>query len=202
MESAKSNVLLTMCAKNYSQQEREKDDFYATSPEAIDLLFNNTPDIKSNVIWECATGKGHLAKRMHELGAVVKCTELHRRENMLIDNCNFDVNFLQYNEINYSNIVTNPPYKLAEQFIRKSIEITKKEGVYICMFLPIRYLEGKSRGKLFNEYPPWKIIVSSSRIQCAINGEFDKLKNSSAQGYAWFVWLTGYKGKTFLEWGN
>lgn len=41
--------------------------------------------------------------------------------------------------------------------------------------------------------------VMSSRIECAMNGEFNKNGNS-AQGYAWFIWQKGNKNKPFIEW--
>ncbi len=41
------------------------------------------------------------------------------------------------------------------------------------MFLKIQFLEGKARRALFEEYPPKTIYVSSSRLRCAMNGDFE-----------------------------
>ena len=43
--------------------------------------------------------------------------------------------------------------------------------------------------------------VSSSRLNCAMNGEFEKYP-SSAVAYAWFVWEKGYRGNPVIKWIN
>lgn len=72
------------------------------------------------------------------------------------------------------------------------------------MFLKLTFLEGKARRLLYEKYPPAKIWVFSSRIPCAKNGDFDKMKEigGSAVAYAWFVWEKGYCGKPLIGWIN
>ena len=43
--------------------------------------------------------------------------------------------------------------------------------------------------------------VSSLRLKCAMNGDFEAF-GSSAAAYAWFVWEKGYKGETIVKWFN
>ena len=72
------------------------------------------------------------------------------------------------------------------------------------MFLKIQFLEGKARKELFKKYPPKIIYVSSSRILCAKNGDFEGMKKAggSAVAYAWYVWVKGYSGITEVKWIN
>lgn len=72
------------------------------------------------------------------------------------------------------------------------------------MFLKVQFLEGKERKRLFADFPPKVIYVSSSRIMCAKNGEFEKMREGggSAVAYAWYVWEKGYKGNTIIKWIN
>jgi hypothetical protein len=72
------------------------------------------------------------------------------------------------------------------------------------MFLKLQFLEGKSRKKLFKDFPPKTIYVSSSRIMCAKNGEFQKMIDGggSAIAYCWIVWEKGYRGNTITSWIN
>ncbi len=98
------------------------------------------------------------------------------------------------------NIVTNPPYKYAQQFVEKALSIIP-EGKKVAMFLKLTFLEGKARRTLFRSTPPIRVWVSSSRLKCAMNGDFDKY-GSSAAAYAWFVWEKGYKGETTVKWFN
>ena len=94
------------------------------------------------------------------------------------------------------DIITNPPYKFAQEFCEKAIELT---GNKVAMFLKLTFLEGQKRKKFFEKYPPKKIYVYSSRRKCALNGDFDST-GSSAAAYAWFVWEKGFVGKPTVEW--
>lgn len=50
-------------------EDREENDFYATEPEAADLLNKAEWSInRLGMIWECACGQGHLSKRFDQLG--------------------------------------------------------------------------------------------------------------------------------------
>ena len=56
---------------------------------------------------------------------------------------------------------------------------------------------------LFKKYPPKCVYVSSSRILCAKNGNFEnKELNSSAVAYAWYEFENGYNGETTIKWIN
>jgi hypothetical protein len=54
---------------------------------------------------------------------------------------------------------------------------------------------------LFEKYPPKTVYISSSRLVCAKNGDFENTKGS-AVAYAWYVWQKGYKGDTVVKWIN
>lgn len=60
----KASVYKTLAASNHSNSEREKNDFYATDPKAIDLLLEK--EKFSDLIWEPACGQGHLSKRLEQ----------------------------------------------------------------------------------------------------------------------------------------
>ena len=76
-----------------------------------------------------------------------------------------------------------------------------EDGRYLAMFLKVTFLEGKARKSMFAKYPPIRVWVSSSRIPCAKNGDFEKYP-SSAVAYAWYIWQKGYTGETTLKWFN
>ena len=101
------------------------------------------------------------------------------------------------------DIVTNPPYKYAKEFVEHAID-TVADGCKVCMFLKLQFLEGKARRALFEKYPPKCVYVASGRLLCAKNGDFEKMKagGGSAVAYAWFVWQKGYTGETVIRWIN
>ena len=177
---------------------REQHDYYATDPIAIDVLINDGKSEINHNVWECACGEGHLAKRLSDYGYNVTATDLIDRGFGI-----GDVNFLEINTIFNGDIVTNPPYKYAVKFIEHALDIIPT-GNKVFMFLKLQFLEGKSRKELFKKYPPKCIYVSSSRILCAKNGDFEGMKKSggSAVAYAWYEWEKGYTGDTIIKWVN
>lgn len=180
-------------ASNHSLGQREENDYYATEPKAAILLME-VENFNSN-IWECACGEKHLAKEFIKSGYNVRCSDIiNRCENEVFD-------FLSEANTNFNgDIITNPPYNKASEFIEKAIEIIPS-GNKVAMFLKVQFLEGKARKKLFEKYPPKIIYISSSRLNCAKNGEFDKYP-TSAIAYCWFVWEKGYEGDTKIKWIN
>jgi hypothetical protein len=185
-------------ARNYAKEEREEHDYYATEPKAVELLLEK--ERFSPTVWECACGEGHIAEVLKNQGYDVVCSDIYDRgyeDTEIID-------FLEVTSVATCyrmDIITNPPYKFAKEFVEKALEISA-DGTKIAMFLKLTFLEGKARRKLFMQSPPRQVLVFSERILCAKNGEFERMKASggSAVAYAWFVWEKGYNGKTTVEW--
>lgn len=186
-----STMVLTG-ARGHAQNEREEHDYYATEPKALELLLEKE-SFKN--VWECACGGGHLAEVLKSHNILSRATDLINR--------NYgtgELDFLEYSGKHDGDIITNPPYKYAQQFIEKAIDCVN-EGSKVAMFLRIQFLEGKARGKMFDKYPPRVVYVSRTRLKCAIGGEFDKM-TGSATCYAWYVWEKGYTGDTVIKWIN
>lgn len=185
-------------ASNHTEAEREENDFYATDPRAVELLCEL--ESFNPFIWEPACGKGHISDALKANGYTVISSDIINRgysDTLVID-------FLNYNNprkcsVPY-DIITNPPYKYAYEFLEKALQLVE-EGHKVAMFLKLTFLEGKRRKKLFERHPPKVIYVSSSRIQCAKNGEFKEYKQE-AIAYAWFIWEKGYKGEPVIRWFN
>lgn len=195
-KGSKNSVIKNLGASNHTDKDRADMDYYATEPKAIKLLFKL--ENFSNDIWECACGELSLSNEMKKLGKNVFSTDIKTR-NATIDQ---EIDFISLeNNIEWNgDIITNPPYVYANEFILKSMSILQA-GSKLALFLPIRYLEGKARKEIYRQFPPKTIYVSSSRIICAINGEFEKT-TGSAVSYCWIVWEKGYTGETILKWFN
>ncbi len=189
-----SATFRTLGASNHALHEREKNDYYASAPSVINALFS-VEDFADEII-EPACGEGHLSKRMEELGKRVISTDLVDRGYGV-----GGVNFLDYERLpNKGNqdIITNPPYKLAQDFVEKSLELLQ-DGCKCAMFLKLTFCESEKRRELFDKYPPKRIYVFSKRQKCALNGDFENI-GSSAVCYAWFVWVKGDYKNTELRW--
>jgi hypothetical protein len=189
-----NSVFKTLGSSHHTEEDREENDFYATDPSAVFALLGL--EKFSPKIWECACGQGHLSKEIELAGYETRSSDLIDRGYG-----ESGVNFLSEKITHWDgDIITNPPYKYAKEFIIKALSIIP-EGKKVAMFLKVQFLEGKGRRDLFKAYPPRIVYVSSSRIMCAQNGVFDG-RQSSAVAYAWFVWEKGYSGDTVLRWFN
>ncbi|MDO4896350.1 MAG: hypothetical protein Q3971_03210 [Moraxella sp.] len=190
MSSAK--VFKTLGASNWSDSDREKNDFYRTDSVAIKHLLDLIGDELPKHIWECACGDGALSTALEQAGYQVKSTDLVDRGFGVSD-----MDFLSCDDrFDGGAIITNPPFKHAEQFIRTAINKVGN-GDYVCMFLRTLFLEGKARKKLFEQYPPKIVAVSSSRIMCAKPNCEGK---SNAMSFSWFIWQKGHQGDTVVRW--
>jgi hypothetical protein len=188
------SIYTTLGASSHAVENREINDYYATSPKAAEMLLGLE---EFNNILEPACGEGHLSKVFISKNKKVLSTDLINR------GYGETKNFFDYDTWN-GDIITNPPYKYAQEFIEHSLKIIPN-GRKVAMFLKIQFLEGKKRKKLFEKCPPKTIYISSSRLLCAKNGKFGKgigFISSSAVAYAWFVWHKGYSGDTIIKWFN
>jgi len=185
-------VYTTLWASSHSKQEREKMDFYATDPKAIDLLLEReefSPSILEPSCWQ-----GHLSERLEENYYLVHSSDIVDRWYGIVQD------FFSYNEWSW-DIITNPPYSLAQEFIEHSLKITKP-WAKIAMFLKVQFLEWKRRKELFEKFPPKVVYVFSERIMCAKNWDFEGMKKSwgSAVAYAWYIWENDWKWEPVIRW--
>lgn len=188
-------------ASNHSAGEREPLDYYATDPRAVELLLEQEEFAPH--VWECACGEGHMAKVLEQHGYDVLSTDVVDR--------GYGIGYVDFLAVTKEDIkedfprdiITNPPYKYAKEFVEHALDLSA-EGTKIAMFLKLTFLEGQKRRVLFEKYPPQTVYVSSSRLQCAKNGDFegDNAKNGTAIAYAWFVWRKGFQGPTNIKWFN
>ena len=188
-------VYTTLGASNHSEKDRDHHDYYATEPRAMELLL--AEERFAPVVWECACGEGHLSKVLETHGYEVISTDLIYRGFGDPEPLDFLKNTLEDFE---GDIITNPPYKYAVEFVQQALNSVRPGGK-VAMFLKLQFLEGQSRKEFFLHNPPKTVYVSASRLVCALNGEFkDNLPRAVA--YAWYVWEKGYTGDTVIKWIN
>ena len=193
-------VFATIGASNHTDTEREANDYYATEPRATELLLE--VEEFSPYIWEPACGEKHMSNVLTAHGYNVRNSDIFTRGQTDIE----IIDFLKATRLEVDrprDIITNPPYKYAQEFVEKALELVENGGK-VAMFLKLTFLEGKKRKELFKKYPPKALYVSSSRLQCAKNGEFEKCGKGAvtAIAYGWFVWQKGYTGEPVIRWIN
>ena len=184
-------ILNTLGATNLSNGIRAINDFYATDPIAIQKLLEHESFDKN--IWECAVGMGHLAETLESQGYNVKCSDIIDRNypNTEI------IDFLNCNTKFDGDILTNPPYQKAQEFVEKALELTDKK---VIMFLRLQFLESQSRKELLLNSPLRYVYVFSKRVKCAKDGDFARAQGATAVAYAWFIWDKSYHGEPIVRW--
>ena len=173
---------------------RQENDYYATEPIAVKLLLNQEK-FDCN-IWECASGQNHIADVLKKYGYNVRTSDIVKR-TPTTEKMDFLRTRMKWN----GDIITNPPFSYAQEFIDKALSLVG-EGHKVAMFLRLQFLEGISRYEtLFKNNPPKTVYVASRRIKCGKDGDFNS-SMSSIMSLSWFVWEKGFKGKPEIDWIN
>jgi hypothetical protein len=151
-------------AKLYYSQNGPNDEYY-TPYEAVEMIL---PFIPAHVktIWECTAIKE---------SRIVEVLRSHGFE-VIGSHINDGLDFFKFEPNNYDMIITNPPYSIKDNFLKRAFDLKKP----FMFLLPITTLEGLKRGKMFRE----------NRIQLLIPDR--RFSFTSKKHGAWFQtsWFT------------
>jgi hypothetical protein len=171
-------------------ENTEKDHFYPTPPEATAALLRL--ERFEGGIWEPACGDGAISTVLEAAGHRVVSSDLVDR--------GFGtprVDFLMEHKLAAPNIITNPPFKLAEEFAFHGLALGARK---IAMLLRLAWLEGIERKELFELTPIARVHVSSRRLSMKRGGTDQGKGGGSMVAFAWFVWEVGHQGRPALGW--
>lgn len=169
---------------------REKDDFYPTPPEGTRKLLE--VETFSGKIWEPACGDGAISKELILAGHEVMSTDLIDRGYG-----KSGVDFLLDYETRSHNIITNPPFKLAEEFAWHAVARSERKVAMLCR---LAWLEGSARRRMFTGTPLARVWVFSKRLHMQRARQAVKSDAGGMIAFAWFVWEHGHKGAPELGW--
>ena len=157
---SKKHLTGTSLSGTSTTRDRVEHDYYATPPEST-LKLLEVEEFKGNVLEPCC-GEGHISEVLKENGFEVS-------SNDLVDRSYGEdrKDFLKDGFRTYDNIITNPPYKYAREFIIKSLEITTGK---VAMFCKIQLLEGVARYDMFQNTPLKTVYVFTKRQNPWRNG--------------------------------
>lgn len=176
----------------HKKEERAKLDYYSTDPDTVKALLR-VQEFNNNIL-EPACGGGAISETLKKASYSVKSSDLVPR------GYGEQLDFFKITSWE-GDIVTNPPYTEALEFVLHALKITQ-EGAKIAMLLRLQFLEGTKRYiSLFKTQPPKYIYCFVKRQNCYKNGT-EKPWGHSAVAYAWFVWVKGSKTESILRWLN
>jgi len=168
---------------------RPKGDFYPTPAYVTEALLSQE-DFDGSV-WECACGDGAMSIVLKKAGYFVVSTDLFDRGYGATG-----VDFLKTDALLCPNIVTNPPFSLAEAFVEHAIfdlNVNK-----LALFAKLAFLEGQKRTALLVKTPLKDVYIFRKRVTLTRNGE--KQRSTGMLAFAWYVWEYGFAGKPRISW--
>lgn len=146
-------------------------DDYQTPPDALLPLYEYLA--KDKIIWEPACGYGNLVKAFEERGYEVVATDKYVPPLPLRD-------FLIYEPKVYDCIITNPPFSIKTEFVRRCYALGKP----FALLMPYAGLETDDRQKIYKKYG-LELIFFNQRINFEVPSG---TKNSGSKfPVAWFT---------------
>jgi hypothetical protein len=157
-----------------------KNDLYETPPCATRALIPFLD--KDQVIWEPACGPGAIVRELRDAGFVVHATDL---VDYGLEGAWGGVDFLMERpdrRRRWEVIVTNPPFKLADQFTRHALDLAST----VWIFQRLNWLEGVKRADLMDRHLD-HILLGRERLPMMHRDGWEGPKlAASAMPFAWF----------------
>lgn len=162
---------MSATGRNLAGNERQATDFYATPPwlvRAILPCLRVTP----HRILEPAAGDGAIVRELRAAypSARIDEYELTRGADFLAKEPRPE----------YDLVITNPPYALAERFVRHALRFRRSHESEVVMLLRLNFLGGQKRAAWLRACTPC-VFVSPRRPSFTGRG-------TDATEYAWFIW--------------
>lgn len=174
---------------------RSANDLYCTPPEATRALLKKVAFCED--ILEPCCGLGHISEELIAAGYTVLSEDLishgYPKQERAVDFFSEDTPITR-------DIVTNPPYSQATEFVLHAME-RLVDGHKLACLLRLQFLEGQQRYQaLLSKYPPQSVLVFTNRIRCFKLDDESATSGSSALAYAWFVWEKGRTTPPTISW--
>lgn len=176
-------------------EANDSPDDFPTPPWATRALLEHVigpADVKILTCLEPACGAGHMAKVLKEYFAGVRCSDAHDYGYATVR----DYLSFPYEAKAVDWVITNPPFRLAEEFVIRSLDVAR---VGVAMLVRTVFLESVGRyQRLFKVHPPTVFAQFVERVPM-VKGRLDA-KATTATGYAWLVWEHAPAQATTVKW--
>jgi hypothetical protein len=166
-------------------------DCYPTPPEAVIPLI--AAENLSHWIWEPCAGHGNIATVLRSVGHAVVASDAVRYSFPL----HFVADFLTLAKApeGVNTIVSNPPYRLAQEFIEHGLDLVPT----VIMLLRLGFLESERRSPLLDGGSLARIHVFKNRLPMMHRDGWAGPRASSAIAFAWYVWSRDHRGPTTID---
>lgn len=159
-----------------SSTGRRASDFYPTPPEATVSLLKFLSLPTRTHIWEPACGDGHMVNVMEAMGYEVTGTDIQAGDDFLtipLTDCDW--------------IITNPPFSLSGEFIRRCMGHKKP----FALLLKAQFWNAAKRRRLFEDSKPDWFLPLTWRPDFTGKGQ-------AMMDMAWCIWSFAPRGTTYF----
>lgn len=169
-----------------------KDDLYETPEVAVHALLR--AEKLPHHIWEPACGPGRIVKALRGAGHTVWATDL---VDYGLEASEFGVDFLmeRQSRIDVEAIVTNPPFKLASEFVTHALALCPR----VVMLLRLAFMESERRSPILDDGHLARVHVFRNRLPMMHRDGWQGAKSTNTMAFAWFVWDRAHTGPTELH---
>jgi hypothetical protein len=168
------------------------DDLYET-PAVVTEALLRVEDLLHR-IWEPAAGRGAIVNVLRGRGHDVVATDL---VDYGVPCQESGRDFLLERQLpdGIECIATNPPYRLADQFVEHALEICPR----VIMLLRLAFLESVRRTPILDSGHLARVHVFKRRAPMMHRDGWTGPRVTSALAFAWFVWDRSHSGPTTLH---
>lgn len=180
------------CQVQRHSLEVRKDDLYETPPVAVHALLK--VETLPPLLWEPACGRGAIARVLRESGHSVWCTDL---VDYGYEDSESGIDFLMERQTrnDIQAIVTNPPFKIAGEFVAKALDLAPK----VYMLLRLAFMESEKRCDILDNGTLARVYVFRKRLPMMHRDGWEGKQANSGMAFAWFIWERFHSGPAELH---
>lgn len=174
--------------------DRHKSDYYITPVGEIEKFIKEIqvtiPDIfqYDRILDPCAGGdeKNDMSYPVAINNLIHNYKELTTVDIREDSRATYKINYFDYRPSSSPDvIITNPPFNIALNTIKKALDDVKENG-YVIMLLRLNFFGSKDRNEWLKNNMPKYCFVHAKRMSFTQNGNTDSIE------YAHFIWQKGY----------
>jgi hypothetical protein len=178
------------CQVGRAKLDERANDLYETPDVAVHALL--VVEQLPHRLWEPACGNGRIVNVLRTAGHEVFASDL----------VNYGTNihgwdFLMEQRVpeGCEAIVTNPPLKLAHQFVTHALELCPK----VVMLLRLAFLESERRCDILDNGTLARVFPFRKRLPMMHRDGWEGRKANSGMAFAWFVWDRNHQGPATIQ---
>jgi len=173
---------------------RDELDWYVEPEWVSQRLFAVEPF--NSLIWDPCAGTGRIVHNAVTTGYEAFASDIDPRQFVGSVQPH---DFMLTGAMQFPNIVTNPPFKIAEDIVLKALSIVT--GKLACL-LTANWVQGDKRSRWLETSPLRRVLFVTPRPSMP-PGEVLMAGGKPGNGttdYAWYIWEPGYAGKPEIGW--